>query len=81
MALRIRCDGCGTSVITDTGADPDGALDCGCCPQDHHHGEAANACPGHPGKHGKGVPGCTVCRPLTITALAGTFVLRPAEVA
>lgn len=89
-------------------ADFDAALDClpgrGCCGQDHHHGQAANACPGEhdgavcphpagacgiwasaqalqpaaaqaadagcPGGHcGKGVPGCTVCRPITITVL------------
>jgi hypothetical protein len=76
------------------------ALSCrpgsGCCPEDHSHDGAANACPGagtgHPGAAcpaaaadciavtprgepcpgghcARGVPGCTVCRPITVTVL------------
>jgi len=57
--LHIQCDQCGASVTTADGTDPDAALACGCCPEDHHHGEAANQ---------TGVP----CRPITITVpLAG----------
>jgi hypothetical protein len=82
-------------------ADLDAALQCtpgaGCCALPHHHGQAANSCPGAglnhrgapcpdvnpaacqavtppgepcPGGHcGKGVDGCTACRPLTVTVL------------
>lgn len=44
--LRVQCNQCGTTAWTDNGDDPDSALSCGCCTQDHHHGQAANACPG-----------------------------------
>ena len=40
------------------------------------HGVAEGTCPG--GHCGKGVPGCTVCRPITITAMAGTVSVRRA---
>jgi hypothetical protein len=60
-------------------ADLDAAVVCapgsGCCPEDHHHGQAANACPGIPDPdHECGVdnPECTVCRPITITFLPGS---------
>jgi hypothetical protein len=45
------------------GGDPDAALNCNCCPKDHHHGHAANE---------TGTP----CRPLVITAVPGTAVLQ-----
>jgi hypothetical protein len=42
MARVITCKGCNTSVtLYDDGADPHAALECGCCPEDHHHGAAA----------------------------------------
>jgi hypothetical protein len=55
--LRIQCNQCGRSVVTTDGSDPDSALLCDCCPEDHHHGEAANATG-------------TACRPITITPAA-----------
>jgi hypothetical protein len=35
--LRVTCDSCGTTAHTQNGADPDAAVDCGCCPEDHSH--------------------------------------------
>lgn len=52
--LHIQCNQCGKSVVTSDGSDPDSALVCGCCPEDHHHGEAAN-------ESGQ------ACRPVTIS--------------
>lgn len=102
--IHIQCKQCGKWSVfgPEAGADPDAALQCGCCPLNHHHGQAANACPGAginhtgadcpenepenctvltpvgvdcPGGHcGLGVSGCTVCRPITITLLAGVVV-------
>lgn len=98
--FHIGCSRCGKWTVVQDLSDPDAALQCSCCPQDHHHGQAANACPGieagHPGvpchqegdgsgctlrtPHGEacpgghctpGDPGCTVCRPITITPLPG----------
>jgi hypothetical protein len=74
----LQCNGCKTAVVAPDARDPDAAVTCppesDCCKADHHHGEAANACPGdHDGGHGLGVDGCTVCRPITITALAGSL--------
>lgn len=59
-----------TAVATITAHDVDvhTALDaagCTCCPQDHHHGEAATA---------SGAP----CRPVTITLLPGSADVLPA---
>jgi hypothetical protein len=80
MALLIQCNQCGASVTTENGLDPDGELVCRCCPEDHHHGEAANACPGiEDAEHICGVdnPDCTVCRPISITLLAGSGQVSP----
>lgn len=35
--LEVRCKTCGAAVITSVGADPDGQLECACCPEDHNH--------------------------------------------
>jgi len=56
------------AVITEHDVDVHEALDaagCVCCPQDHHHGNAANA---------SGTP----CRPVTITMLPGGADVAPA---
>lgn len=100
--LHIQCNQCGAWTTSGDGLDPDGQLACGCCPLDHHHGLAANACPGAEGSHpgaacpapenciartplgrpcpgehcGLGVEGCTVCRPITITLMAGSVQVR-----
>jgi len=42
---RVTCKQCGANTLI-TGGDPDAALSCTCCQQKHHHGVAANACPG-----------------------------------
>lgn len=55
------------AVITEHDVDIHDALDaagCTCCPQDHHHGRAAN--------------GGTPCRPVTITMAPGTADLDQA---
>lgn len=59
MNVHVQCNHCGAFVIIPAGADADAALTCGCCPLDHHHGEAANE---------TGAP----CRPVTITLLPGS---------
>lgn len=90
MAYLVKCNQCdANATLTGPMKDPDGAVVCGCCPEDHDHAAAANACPGgHDGQPcplpagacsageacqgghcGLGVAGCTVCRPVTITAL------------
>lgn len=87
--FHAACPKCGTFAIYGEGVDPHVALDqagCRCCPLDHHHGQAANACEGSastPGPQGHVVngeqvpctvdnPDCKVCRPLHITAMAAT---------
>lgn len=41
--LQVTCDSCGTTAHTANGADPDSAVDCDCCPEDHSH--AGPGCP------------------------------------
>jgi hypothetical protein len=64
---------------------------CVCCSEDHHHGQNANQCSGANGVGhqvvdgssdavipcGVGVPGCTACRSIAITMLAGTAPVSP----
>jgi hypothetical protein len=53
MARTIVCKQCNASVILySDGEDPHAALQCDCCPEDHHHGMMAAS---------TGVP----CRPVT----------------
>lgn len=81
MSYLVRTNCCGQSVTIEDASDPDGAVSCSgesaaCCMEPHHHGQAANACPGgHGTSCGPGVDGCTVCRPLTIVALPDTVAL------
>jgi len=35
--LIVTCDSCGKSAETYNGADPDAAVECGCCPEQHSH--------------------------------------------
>lgn len=51
--LHIQCNQCGKWSVfgAEAGADPDAALECACCTKPHHHGRAANACPGAGGSH------------------------------
>ena len=41
MARQIVCKTCGTAVVLYGDEDPHAALQCDCCPEDHHHGQAA----------------------------------------
>jgi hypothetical protein len=69
---RIQCKQCLTVAEIPEDTDPHTVRMCDCCPEDHHHGEAAAAC--SPDQHGgepcwnpplTGKPdGCKVCRPL-----------------
>jgi hypothetical protein len=56
------------AVVSEHDVDVHSALDaagCGCCPQDHHHGDNASA---------TGAP----CRPVTITLVPGSAEVFPA---
>lgn len=81
MPYLVQTNCCRQQATIDSAADPDSAVTCtgesaACCLEDHHHGEAANACPqSHDGPCGQVVDGCTVCRPLTIYALPDTVAL------
>jgi hypothetical protein len=37
IALKISCNTCDAVTDTFNGYDPDGALECSCCPEDHSH--------------------------------------------
>jgi len=37
MFLEVTCDSCGESARTLNGSNPDGALSCDCCPENHDH--------------------------------------------
>jgi hypothetical protein len=57
------------AVIDEHDVDVHSALDaagCACCPQDHHHGQAA------------AVPGAVPCRPVVITMMPGSAEVVPA---
>jgi hypothetical protein len=75
--MYVQCTRCLSSMTVAEGLDPHAVFQCRCCPEPHHHGEAANACPKeHDGPCWKGpqsgpLPeGCTVCRPLLFHANA-----------
>lgn len=62
--FHVQCSGCGKWAVISSG-DVHEAVDaagCSCCPQDHHHGNAANE------------PGAQPCRPVTITIMAASPV-------
>ena len=64
--LNVSCNKCGASVTVTAiaaAADPDAALTCACCPEDHHHGRAANE-------------SGAACRPITINV--GQVAVGPA---
>ena len=61
--LMIECQTCHKKHFTEDGRDPDKQLVCACCPEDHHHGEAANR---------TGV----VCRGIDIQVLPGSASLK-----
>ncbi len=70
---RVTCKQCGKNALIEHTSFQD-AFQCGCCPENHDHDAAANACPsagvGHDGAPcGPQIEGCTVCRPITIDIL------------
>jgi len=77
--LQVTCKQCLSSAYVTDGRDVHETLECGCCPEDHHHGQAAGACPKEhdgpcwnppPGPAAERPDGCTVCRPLLVRAMA-----------
>lgn len=53
-ARQVQCKQCLAIANVEDGVDPHTMTWCGCCTQEHHHGLAAEACPGnnavgHPG--------------------------------
>jgi hypothetical protein len=48
-AYHLQCIGCGEWAIIgpDKISDPDPHVVCGCCPKDHHHGQAAECSTDH----------------------------------
>jgi len=54
--FHLSCNRCGGWTTVLDLSDPDSALKCGCCPVDHHHGQAANACTGADGSGHPGEP-------------------------
>ena len=80
----IQCKQCSSSINVDPGTDPHTLSWCNCCTEDHHHGEAAAACPqAHEGPcwNPPTVPvqpdGCTVCRPVIHFANANVLFEGP----
>lgn len=41
--MHVKCNSCGNFALTLNGSDPDSAVKCDCCPEDHSH--AGDACP------------------------------------
>jgi len=78
--LVVTCQSCGATAETWDFQRPDRAVECPCCPVAHDHGAAAAACPmDHDGPCARENPGCTVCRPVTITATAHLTLFDAAE--
>lgn len=65
--LLVQCDGCKKTAFAQDGdhQNPDAALECECCTEDHDHAANANA--------------GTVCRPVTITLVPGQVTLHQAS--
>ena len=83
---RVQCKQCLAMSDIPADADPHSVTFCGCCTEDHHHGEnvlPADVCQeNHPGVpcHGAvlGAPrpeGCTVCRPIIHYATTNMLTL------
>ena len=77
--LLIQCNGCKDVATTEGYTNPDAALSCGCCPEDHDHAAAANSCDGsHKGDCHVSNKDCPVCRSVTITVLPGSVQMQHA---
>ena len=73
--LQVTCKQCMAAAYVTDGQDVHEALECPCCPGEHHHGQAAGECPAeHDGacwqgpQSGPKPDGCGVCRPVHIRA-------------
>lgn len=66
--LLVQCNGCKKTAFAQDGEhrNPDAALECDCCAEDHDHAENANA-------------GGEPCRPVTITLVPGQVTLQRTE--
>jgi hypothetical protein len=65
---RVQCMQCLAVNEIPDGVDPHTLTWCQCCTLDHHHGEAAAACPGNEGAGHAGQP-CTFPNPRACTVL------------
>lgn len=78
---QVQCKSCLAIARVPDGADPHSMTWCGCCAEDHHHGEGAAACGpeahgGEPCWNPPSVPrpdGCGVCRPVMHFVVAGSY--------
>lgn len=75
--LQVQCNQCGVKGFTDTGDDPDIIVSCSCCPQDHHHGQAASACPGIVSGEGHPDAACPHPDPTACTVASPEGVMCP----
>lgn len=53
----VQCNKCRASATVESAADPDAAVECGCCQEGHDHAAHVRA------------TGDATCRPVTITAM------------
>jgi hypothetical protein len=65
VVLLVKCQSCGATGYAGNHGDPDSAVSCGCCPEDHHHGHASNETN-------------TPCRPVEIQIMPGGAAITPA---
>jgi hypothetical protein len=79
---QVQCAQCLAMNWVPDGVDPHTLTWCQCCTRDHHHGQAAEACPGNGGIGHPGEP-CPHPNPLACTVLTRTLAtpvdLAPAD--
>lgn len=79
---RVTCKQCGAIGTAMDGNNPQAAVSCDCCTQDHDHDVSANSCRGankphrkqHPGRacaHPMGGIGCNVITPIGVDCPGG----------
>jgi hypothetical protein len=64
--LHVQCNSCKEWAVTENMGDPDSAVICECCTEDHDHAQAVRD------TRDAG------CRPVTITVLPGSVDMHPA---
>jgi hypothetical protein len=65
---RVQCMSCLAMAEIPEGVDAGSVTWCGCCAQDHDHGQAAASCPGNGGAGHAGAA-CTRSNPLACTVI------------